>query len=249
MVTTYRISGDISSLVSLENIQVSLITVIIPTLNAESHLVRTLSSLVPGVVQGIIKEVIIVDGGSHDATLEIAESTGCDTISADCERGLQLWLGCKAAKGDWLLILHSDSVLSSDWIDEIRLHMKDYPLRAGYFQLQFDFISLKAKLWETIERLKATWFALPSGDHGLFMSRALYESAGGYKDQIAFEEITLTMALGRSRLRSLGSAWVSTDLKRFQARGWVMTKVQNALSFLLYLMGFPPKPRQKHIQE
>jgi len=225
----------------------SLITVIIPTYNAEPHLVRTLASLVPGVVQGVIKDVIIVDGGSEDSTLEIAESTGCHIISADGERGLQLWQGCKVARGDWLLILHSDSELSPDWIDEVRVHIKEYPLRAGYFQLHFDKTSLSATLWQALEKVRATWFALPSGDHGLFMSRALYESAGGYKDQIAFEEITLTMALGRSRLRPLGAAAISTDLKRFQSRGWGISMAQSALSFLLYLLGFPPKPPQKRV--
>jgi hypothetical protein len=224
---------------------VSLITVIIPTLNAEAHLVRTLSSLVPGVVQGLIKDVIIVDGGSEDSTLEIAESTGCQIIAANCEQGLQLWQGCKAARGDWLMILHSDSDLSPNWMDEVRAHIKDYALRAGYFQLRFEQATGQARFWEYLVKLRATWLALPSGDHGLFMSRALYESAGGYKDQIAFEEISLTMTLGRTRLRPMGTASITTNLKRFQAQGWVANLVKKALSFILYLLGFPPKPPSK----
>ncbi|MBW8733828.1 MAG: glycosyltransferase, partial [Asticcacaulis sp.] len=59
-----------------------MISVVIPTLDAEDHLVRTLTALMPGVVEGLIKEVVIVDGGSTDATLEIAESTGCRIVHA-----------------------------------------------------------------------------------------------------------------------------------------------------------------------
>ena len=77
-----------------------MISVVMPTLNAEDTLARTLSALVPGVVEGLIKEVIVVDGGSQDATLEIADSTGCVIVHGDAERGLQLWQGCRAARGD-----------------------------------------------------------------------------------------------------------------------------------------------------
>ncbi|OYW74565.1 MAG: glycosyl transferase family 2, partial [Asticcacaulis sp. 32-58-5] len=93
-----------------------MISVVIPTLNAEDSLVRTLSALVPGVVEGLIKDVIIVDGGSSDATLEIAESTGCRVVHTDASRGLQLWQGCREARGDWLLILHEDSQLGEGWM-------------------------------------------------------------------------------------------------------------------------------------
>lgn len=218
-----------------------MISVVMPTLNAEDTLVRTLSCLVPGVVEGLIKEVIVVDGGSDDATLEIAESTGCRIISTDASRGLQLWQGCRAARGDWLLILHPDSQLGEGWMDQVALHMRDHALMAGYFHLCFDDPSWLARRWAQMQAWRARWLAMPSGDHGLLLSKALYDCCGGYKDQAAFEDVALSMALGRARLRPL-AAPLTTGAARFRARGWAVGLLSKGLRFGMYLMGFPPKP-------
>ncbi len=219
----------------------SVISVVIPTLNAEDHLVRTLTALVPGVVEGLIKEVIVVDGGSSDSTLEIAESTGCTIINGDAHRGLQLWQGCRAARGEWLLILHPDSQLGEGWMEQVENHVRNYPAQAGYFHLRFEEPSLIARLWGEVVALRARWLALPSGDHGMLMSRALYDCVGGYKDQAAFEDVALAMALGRARLRPMSVA-LSTSNKRFKARGWALGVAGRSMSFALYLLGIPPKP-------
>ena len=218
-----------------------MISVVIPTLDAEEHLARTLSSLVPGVIEGLIKEVIVVDGGSSDSTLEIADSTGCEIIRTDQARGLQLWQGCKAARGDWLMILHSDSQLGEGWVDAVRWHMKNFPLRAAYFELKFDDASTFSKLWADAVRLRARWLALPSGDHGLLLSKPLYDSAGGYKDQAAFEDVALAIALGRARLRPLPAILI-TGAGRFHFKGWRVALLGRMMRLGLYLLGVPPKP-------
>jgi len=217
------------------------ISVVIPTFNAEDHLVRTLSALVPGVVEGLIKEVIIVDGGSEDSTLEIADSTGCEIVRTDQARGLQLWQGCRAARGDWLMILHSDAQLGEGWLDAVRWHMKHYPLRAAYFELKFDDPSTLSKVWAQAVALRARWLAIPSGDHGLLLSKPLYDTVGGYKDQAAFEDVALAMALGRARLRPL-AATLTTGAGRFHFKGWRVALVMRLMRFGLYLLGVPPKP-------
>lgn len=218
-----------------------MISVIIPTLNSEEHLVRTLSSLVPGVVEGLIREVIIVDGGSDDSTLEIADATGCKVIRTDATRGLQLWQGCRAAKGEWLLILHSDSLLGDGWMDEIQHHMNAHPTQAGFFHLRFDDPSWLAAMWAEILALRARWLAWPGGDHGLLLAKALYDCVGGYKDQAAFEDAALVMALGRARLRPLATP-LTTNARRFKARGWAVGLLTKSARFVLYLLGVPPKP-------
>ena len=221
-----------------------MISVVMPTLNAEDHLARTLSALVPGVVEGMIKEVVIVDGGSDDATLEIADSTGCQIIKTDAERGLQLWQGCRATRGDWILIMHSNSQLGDGWMDQVQAHIKNYPLQAGYFHLRFDDPSIMVGLWAEMLALRARWLAMPSGDHGLLLSRALYDTVGGYKDQAAFEDVALSMALGRARLRPMGAS-LTTSAERFHARGWMLRLIGKSFSFLAYLLGVPPKPSVK----
>jgi hypothetical protein len=217
------------------------ISVVIPTLNAEDHLVRTLTALMPGVVEGLIKEVVIVDGGSTDATLEIAESTGCRVVHADAARGLQLWQGCREARGEWLMILHSDSQLGDGWLDPVENHVRNFPARAGYFHIRFEEPSLLAKVWGEFVALRARFLALPSGDHGMLISRALYDCVGGYKDQAAFEEVALAMSLGRARLRPIPVS-LGTSASRFKARGWAIGTVSRSVQFGLYLLGIPPKP-------
>lgn len=221
-----------------------MISVVIPTLNAETHLVRTLAALVPGVVEGLIKEVIVVDGGSEDSTLEIAESTGCKIISTDTNRGLQLWQGCREARGEWLLILHPDSQLSEGWMEHVRAHMKNHPLRAGYFRLSFDDPSWFATIWAEVVAFNSRWLAIPSGDHGLFLSRALYDAVGGYKDQVAFEDLSIDLALGRARLRPIPTA-LTTNGERFRKGSWYLSLVTKFFGLIAYMLGFPPKPPTK----
>ena len=217
-----------------------------PTLNAEDHLARTLTSLVPGVAAGLIQAVIVVDGGSTDSTLEIADSTGCQVIHADVSRGLQLWQGCRATRGEWILVLHPDSQLGEGWMDQVQAHIRNYPTQAGYFHLCFDDPSWLAKMWGEVVALRARWLALPSGDHGMLLSRALYDCVGGYKDQTAFEDVALALALGRARLRPMAAS-LTTSATRFKARGWAFGVVGRGLRFGLYLLGIPPKPPVKRV--
>jgi glycosyltransferase involved in cell wall biosynthesis len=95
-----------------------MISVVIPTLNAERTLAHALAALVPAVVEGIVQEAILVDGGSNDETCAIAEAAGTHLIEAPRGRGSQLEAGAHHAKGDWLLFLHADTVLEPGWAEE-----------------------------------------------------------------------------------------------------------------------------------
>ena len=96
------------------------ISVIIPCLNAEKTLQRTLDSLGGAARSGFVPEIIIVDGGSGDATRGIAEAAGARVIESAPGRGTQLSAGARAAKGDWLLFLHADTALERRWTTAAR---------------------------------------------------------------------------------------------------------------------------------
>ena len=91
------------------------ISVIIPTLDAAATLPDCLSALLEGVVQGLIGDLVISDGGSRDATLELAQAAGAVVVTGPASRGGQLRRGCAAARGSWLLVLHADTVLDVGW--------------------------------------------------------------------------------------------------------------------------------------
>ena len=78
----------------------------------------TLAALVPAVVEGIVQEAILVDGGSTDETCVIAEAAGTHLIEAPRGRGSQLEAGAATREGDWLLFLHADTVLEPGWAEE-----------------------------------------------------------------------------------------------------------------------------------
>ena len=96
-----------------------MISVIIPTLNDERTLVPTLAALVPAVVDGIVQEAILSDGGSSDDTRIIADAAGVQLIDAPRGRAAQLEAGAALARGDWLLFLPAGTALEPGWAEEV----------------------------------------------------------------------------------------------------------------------------------
>jgi rSAM/selenodomain-associated transferase 2 len=192
-----------------------MISVVIPTLNAAAHLPRALAPLVQGVQHGLIKQVIIADGGSTDETLEIAEAAGCDIIVSAPGRAKQMRAGALASRANWLLFLHADTALGPNWISEAQRHMgmPQARHRAAAFRLALDDDSATAKRIVFWARLRARVMKLPYGDQGLLISRLLYDALGGYPDQPAMEDVEIARRIGRKRLTILNSEAIASAEK------------------------------------
>ena len=175
------------------------ISVVIPTLESARHLPRALAPLVDGMAEGLIREVIVSDGGSRDETLEIADAAGCTLISGEPGRAKQLLGGAARAKGKWLLFVHPDTALARGWTDEVQtfLSMPEARRRAAVFRLAFDDRSAKRALFWA--RLRTQIMKLPHGDQGLLISRFLYDGLNGFRD-IAHEDIDFASRIGAKRL-------------------------------------------------
>jgi glycosyltransferase involved in cell wall biosynthesis len=144
-----------------------MISVVIPTLDAARTLPVTLACLVRAALEGLVKEVLVVDGGSTDATLEFADDAGARIFKGDGVAG-----ACAAARGDWLLILQPGVKLSPDWETAAAMHMAAGWERAGRFRASRD--------GRRPSRLLAEALRLPlRGDEGLLVSRRLYDKVGG----------------------------------------------------------------------
>jgi glycosyltransferase involved in cell wall biosynthesis len=162
-----------------------MISVIIPTLNAARTLPRTLSPLVEGVAHGIVKQVIVSDGGSRDETLEIAEAAGCDLVAGEAGRTAQMRAGVTLANAPWLLFLPAATALAPGWPNQVErfLTHPNARERAAVFKLVFDGDGRGADLaWA---RFRTKWLKLPYAAQGLLISRALHDAIGGYGDDIA----------------------------------------------------------------
>lgn len=210
------------------------ISVVIPTLNAQETLGACLTALVPGIEEGLIREAIISDGGSVDETCEIAQNWGAELVTGAASRGGQLKRGVAAARGEWVLVLHADTVLSPDWTAAVAAHMAVQPHKAGWFSLRFDRGGRAVAAWANLR----SRMGLPYGDQGLLISTALYEEVGGYADQPLMEDVALARAL-RGRLVGLPAVAV-TSAAAYRQQGWLRRGARNIWFLLRYSLGADP---------
>ncbi len=218
-----------------------MISVIIPTLNAAAHLPRSLAPLVAGAAHGLVKQVIVCDGGSSDETLAIAEAAGCDIMSSAPGRAKQMRAGAAAAKAHWFLFLHADTVLSHGWITDVEAFLAAHQahMRAAAFRLAFDDDSPAARRVVWWARLRARWLKLPYGDQGLLISRFLYEGSGGFSDLPVMEDVEFVRRIGGERIVLL-SAEAVTSAEKYRRDGYDKRAWRNFMLTARYLMGADP---------
>ena len=221
-----------------------MISVVIPTLNAEQGLATTLAALVPAAVDGLVREVIIVDGGSSDRTLRIADDAGAVLLQqSECGRGQQLVAGAARARSDWLLFLHADTVLEVGWEREAAALMERVgngarPATAASFRFALDDAGFRPRVLETLVGLRCLLLRLPYGDQGLLVPRRLYEQIGGYRALPLMEDVDLVRRLGRARLVLLRSRAV-TSAARYRRDGYTHRSVRNFACLMLFYLRVP----------
>ena len=220
-----------------------MISVIIPTLNAENDLPATLSALIPAAVEGLVREVIIADGGSSDGTKRVAGGAGADVIETAAGRGVQLKAGAKRARSPWLLFLHADTVLDDGWMRDARRFMAavdsgERPAAAAAFRFQLDDRGLAPRALEALVHVRCALLRRPYGDQGLLIPRRLYDEAGGFQDIAIMEDVELARRLGRKRIALLDAA-ATTSAARYKKDGYIARTLRNQFCLALYSAGLP----------
>lgn len=222
-----------------------MISVVIPTYNAETTLAPTLAALVPAVVDGLVQEAILVDGGSIDETCVIADAAGTRLIRTKLGRGTQLQAGAAAARGDWLLFLHADTVLEPGWAEEAEAFVERVMTgrraqAAAAFRFALDDDGFMPRLLESLVALRCFLFALPYGDQGLLISRKLYRELGGFRPMPLMEDVDLMRRLKRQQLVMLQSRAVTSGV-RYRRESYVARSLRNLSCMLLYLLCVPTR--------
>jgi rSAM/selenodomain-associated transferase 2 len=220
-----------------------MISVVIPTLNAEATLGGTLAALVPAAVDGLVREVIVVDGGSRDRTQEIVDQAGAQLIEERAGRGHQLAAGAASARFPWLLFLHADTVLEVGWERETvrfmeRVDTGSHPPSGAAFRFALDDQGPKPRLLERLVALRCRLLRLPYGDQGLLLPKSLYEEIGGFNPLPLMEDVDIVRRLGRSRTVLLRSRAL-TSAERFRREGYMRRSARNLVCLALYTLRVP----------
>ena len=214
------------------------VSAIIPTLNAAGTLPALMEQLRGST---IFAEIIVVDGGSSDETVTIAQTAGACVLAAPCGRGIQLAAGAGAAAGDWLLFVHADCRLSPDWETAVAafLAASESTARAGYFDFALDDAAPAARRLERIVAWRCRVLALPYGDQGLLIPRSLYRAVGGFAPVPLMEDVDFVRRLGRGRLIRIGARCISSP-RRYRREGYWRRPLRNLFCLSLYFAGVSP---------
>lgn len=216
-----------------------MISVIVPVLNEAQALPACLRELLsqPGAF-----EVIVVDGGSSDATPAVAGAVpGVHLIEAPRGRGAQMNAGAAAARGDTLLFLHADTRLPPGALARLQQRLDNQPqLQAGAFRHRFEPTDWPLRLVSAGNNLRCRLSRVFFGDQAIFVRRGAFDRAGGFPQQPILEDVVFCERLrGVTRAVLLDEA-VSTDPRRFRRHGVWRTTARGVLILLRHRLGLPP---------
>lgn len=214
-----------------------MISVVIPILNEEEILEKTLNSL-SECIEG--HELIIVDGGSTDDSFEIAGQYA-QVIKSPAGRGPQMNNGADAANGDVILFLHADSQLEPGSLAAIEAAMIDTRIVGGCFQQRIDAEGWKFRLIEFMIRIRALHRFCIYGDQGIFIRRSTFDQIGGFPDIPLMEDVVLSKRLRKAGKTCLITKTIISSARRWQRLGTARATLTNWYLRILYSLGVSPQ--------
>ena len=190
------------------------LSIIIPTLNEASHLPLLFADLNAWPNSF---DLTIVDGGSKDLTISIAQIQGANVIKCPKKnRGHQLKIGAKNAKGEWLLFLHADSRLNQRWVKSLKKIIANEKSKnfIWYFDFKIKKNNLEFRVLEAAVAIRSHFFQSPYGDQGLLINNDLYSISGGFKSLKIMEDLEFITRLTKiKRAKRIGESIYTDDIK------------------------------------
>jgi len=203
-------------------------------------------------VKDFAVEIVVVDGGSNDDTIKIAQKNGARIFSTAPGRGEQLSEGALQATGDWFLFLHADTVLAAGWHEEIASFLKRttyYNKVASVFSFQLNEQTQVGRILQIFVSFRCRLFGLAWGDQGLFISRKFYFELGGYnRDMPLFEDVDIIRRIGKARLHFLATPAI-TSAVRYIRDGYFRRIVKNTLCLIAFFLKIPPSLIQRYYRQ
>jgi rSAM/selenodomain-associated transferase 2 len=210
------------------------LTVVIPALDEADQITGAIVS-----ARAAGTEILVVDGGSRDATRERAAEAGARVVKSAPGRARQLAAGANLARGDTILFLHADTRLPPAWDASVRAALADPRVVGGAFRLRFEQRSPALRLIEWGTRLRVALLRMPYGDQALFVRRSVLDELGGVPQAPIMEDLDLVRSLKRrGRLACLRPA-VTTSARRYRAAGALRGMLRNWLAAVAWWLGLP----------
>ena len=213
------------------------LSVVMPVLNEAGAIEAALAALAPYRSRGV--EVIVVDGGSHDGTLDLARPLADSVIAAPRGRAIQMNAGAAAASGDVLLFLHADTKLPENadglLLDGLACSGREW----GRFDVRLDGGGL-LRVVAAAMNLRSRLTGISTGDQALFVTRAAFERAGGFPPIALMEDVALSARLKRAGPPCALRARVTTSGRRWRAHGMLRTMLLMWALRLRFFLGADP---------
>ena len=201
------------------------ITIIIPVYNEEKALPKLLNNIDKYKDKA---EIIFVDGGSTDNTLDLIGDT-YKVVHSDRGRAVQMKRGAKESTGDILLFLHADSLLPDNALDELREVLKQY--QVGCFGIRFDDVNLWMMYCQIVSNRRARVHRIVFGDQGMFLRRELFMEMGMFKEIPLMEDYQFSLDMREKNIRiGMTKHRIITSRRRYK-RG----KEQAVMNHMRYL--------------
>lgn len=220
-----------------------MVSIVIPTLNEETRLPACLAAVLQGSTESTA-EVLVVDGGSSDATVDVARGYGVRVLASDPGRGRQMNRGARDANGSLLVFLPADTVVPAGWVNVLTRVDADATCRAGGFRQRFDRSTGLLRMVSRVHNMRARITGVFYGDQVPFVRRDLFEELGGYREDIDMEDVEFGTRLKRHcRPRLLGPT-ATTSARRFEQAGAL-----RATAEVVWILGYwtllrrPPRSR------
>jgi glycosyltransferase involved in cell wall biosynthesis len=190
-----------------------MLSAIIASHESERALVPTLAALVPAVAAGLLREVVVTDAGSSDATAEVAEIAGCRFMSSEEPLGKRLKAAAAATRAPWLMFLRAGCVPEPGWIPAAEhfmqsAEMSENPVRAAVFRPKSAADLMRPRMAELAVILRAAFGGGPRPEQGLLIARRFYDAVGGHAGHDG-AEAALLRKLGRRRIAMLAAGAVA----------------------------------------
>jgi rSAM/selenodomain-associated transferase 2 len=214
------------------------ISVVIPALNEAKVIHDTLADI--ATLRGAGHEIIVVDGGSSDATVAVAALHADSVISAPRGRAAQMNAGADAASGDVLWFLHADTRVPCDAAEAILSTMEN-GCAWGRFDIRLSGGSAMLRVVERVMNLRSCVTGIATGDQGIFVSREMFREVNRYPEIPLMEDVSLSKSLRSREKPCCVRRCLVTSSRRWEQNGIWRTILQMWWLRLCFALGGDPE--------